>query len=214
MMTIVGCWFVNKDFSCLELVYTRHCWGVRGGLVWPPMQLMRRICRGICLKWCGYKLIEDHWAFLVWLIVKCTKMHERMREKMRLPVMDVNNSLGNLQDVNSRHVNSVFNKRWDVQLSWAFALTRVWGSFTCLGSFRSLHQFTRGRQIVDTLHLANTSRKRQTNTQTETNKKHKNYFTAEGSHWFTRKWLHTNDVAPHVLVPPPSTIKLAKLYDS
>ena len=46
-------------------------------------------------------------------------------EKTRLPVMDVNNSLGNLQDVNSRHVNSVFNKRWDVQLSWAFALTRV-----------------------------------------------------------------------------------------
>ena len=141
-------------------------------------------------------------------------MHERRRKMTRLPVMDVNNSLGNLQDVNSRHVNSVFNKRWDVQLSWAFALTRVWGSFTCLGSFRSLHQFTHSRQIVDTLHLTNTSRKRQTNTQTETNKKHKNYFTAEGSHWFTRKWLHTNDVAPHVLVPPPSTIKLAKLYDS
>ena len=128
--------------------------------------------------------------------------------------MDVNNSLGNLQDVNSRHVNSVFNKRWDVQLSWAFALTRVWGSFTCLGSFRSLHQFTRSSQIVDTLHLTNTS------TNKHLNKKHKSLqntsHAAARSHWFTRK-IHTHhciDVAPHVLVPPPSTIKLAKLYDS
>ena len=28
--------------------------------------------------------------------------------------------------------------------------------------------------------------------------------TAERSHWFTRKWLHTIDVAPHVLVLAPS----------
>ena len=135
-------------------------------------------------------------------------MHERRRKMTRLPVMDVNNSLGNLQDVNSRHVNSVFNKRWDVQLSWAFALTRVWGSFTCLGSFRSLHQFTRGRQIVDTLHLANTSRKRQTNTQTQkkTHTKLANYFTAKRSHLQVND-LHTIDIAPQVLPPLPQPSK-------
>ena len=154
------------------------------------------------MSWNVLEVIKDYWAFHGWLIVKCTKMHEGMREKTRLPVMDVNNSLSNLQDVNSRHVNSVFNKRWDVQLSWAFALTRVWGSFTCLGSFRSLHQFTRSRQIVDTLHRANTSRKRQTNTQTETNKKHKNYFTAERSRWFTRKWLTHHWCCPTCTGPP------------